>query len=85
MEDITIGKVPTAYLSSKEYKNSMIIDKNWMKEYIRKNGRKEKIFYDGKLIKDITPYIQEKGEYYISIDAKYKNTTSKLEFFIKQK
>lgn len=40
MEDITIGKVPTAYLSSKEYKNSMIIDKNWMKEYIRKNGRK---------------------------------------------
>lgn len=53
--------------------------------FIRKNGRKEKIFYDGKLIKDITPYIQEKGEYYISIDAKYKNTTSKLEFFIKQK
>lgn len=53
--------------------------------FIRKNGRKEKIFYDGKLIKNITPYIQEKGEYYIRIDAKYKNTTSKLEFFIKRK
>ena len=53
--------------------------------FIRRNGRKEKIFYDGKLIKDITPYIQEKGEYYIRIDAKYKNTSSKLEFFLEQK
>lgn len=53
--------------------------------FIRKNGRKEKIFYDGKLINDITPYIQEKGEYYIRIDAEYKNTSSKLEFFIERK
>ena len=41
----------------------------------------EKEMYDGKLIKDITPYIQEKGVYYVRVDAEYEKVSSKLEFF----
>ncbi len=53
--------------------------------YIRRNGRPEKEIYDGELIKNITPYIQEKGLYYVRIDAEYRNVSSKLEFFLEQK
>ena len=41
--------------------------------------------YDGKLIKDITPYIQEKGVYYVRVDAEYEKVSSKLEFFFRTK
>lgn len=37
--------------------------------------------YDGKFIKNITPYINEKGVYYVRVDAEYENVSSKLEFF----
>lgn len=53
--------------------------------YIRKNGKPEKEMYDGKFIKNITPYIHEKGVYYVRVDAEYENVSSKLEFFLKQK
>ncbi len=53
--------------------------------YIRRNGKPEKEMYDGKLIKDITPYIQEKGVYYVRVDAEYEKVSSKLEFFLEQK
>lgn len=53
--------------------------------YIRKNGKPEKEMYDGKFIKNITPYINEKGIYYVRVDAEYENVSSKLEFFLKQK
>lgn len=55
------------------------------KIYIRRNGRPEKVKYDGKFINDITPYLQEKGLYYIRVDAEYKNVKSKIEFFVEQK
>ena len=44
---------------------------------IRRNGRPEKVKYDGKFINDITPYLQEKGLYYIRVDVEYKNVKSK--------
>lgn len=40
-------------------------DTTYKKIYIRRNGRPEKVKYDGKFINDITPYLQEKGLYYI--------------------
>ena len=54
------------------------------KIYIRRNGRPEKVKYDGKFINDITPYLQEKGLYYIRVDVEYKNVKSKIEFFVEQ-
>ena len=60
-------------------------DTTYKKIYIRRNGRPEKVKYDGKFINDITPYLQEKGLYYIWVDAEYKNVKSKIEFFVEQK
>ncbi len=54
------------------------------KIYIRRNRRPEKVKYDGKFINDITPYLQEKGLYYIRVDVEYKNVKSKIEFFVEQ-
>ena len=60
-------------------------DTTYKKIYIRRNGRPEKVKYDGKFINEITPYLQEKGLYYIWVDAEYKNVKSKIEFFVEQK
>lgn len=60
-------------------------DTTYTNLYIRRNGRPETEMYDGKFINNITSYIQQKGVYYIRIDAKYGNVTSKIEFFLKQK
>ena len=60
-------------------------DTTYKKIYIRRNGRPEKVKYDGKFINDITPYLQEKGLYYIRVDTENKNVKSKIEFFVEQK
>ena len=48
------------------------------KMFIRKNGRKEKVMYDGKYISDISKYVREKGYYYIEIWAEYEGVKTKL-------
>lgn len=60
-------------------------DTTYKNIYIRRNGRPEKVKYDGKFINDITPYLQEKGLYYIRVDTENKNVKSKIEFFVEQK
>lgn len=55
-------------------------DTTYTRLYIRKNGRPEKVQYDGPFIEDITPYIQETGYYYINIIAKYENVETSISF-----
>ena len=51
------------------------------KMFIRKNGRKEKVMYDGEYISDISRYVNEKGYYYIEIWAEYDGVDTKLVLF----
>ena len=46
--------------------------------FIRKNGRKEKVMYDGEYISDISEYVKEKGYYYIEVWAEYEGVETKL-------
>ena len=46
--------------------------------FIRKNGRREKIMYDGEYISDISQYVKEKGYYYIEIWTEYDGVETKL-------
>lgn len=71
-------KLTTIFTKSKQ---TILLAK---KIYIRRNGRPEKVKYDSKFINDITPYLQEKGLYYIRVDVEYKNVKSKIEFFVEQ-
>lgn len=49
--------------------------------FIRKNGGKNKVMYDGKYISDISEYVKEKGYYYIEIHAEYDGIDTKLYLF----
>lgn len=55
-------------------------DTTYTNLYIRKNGRPEKVQYDGPFMEDITPYLQEKGYYYINITARYGNVETSISF-----
>lgn len=46
--------------------------------FIRKNGKKNKVMYDGEYISDISDYVKEKGYYYIEIYAEYDGVDTKL-------
>lgn len=89
MYKIRINDSPIAYGVLDKHKIPIVpflsILTHITKKYIRRNGRPEKVKYDGKFINDITPYLQEKGLYYIRVDAEYKNVKSKIEFFVEQK
>lgn len=52
-------------------------------EIVRTSNPYEKI-YNGKFIKDITNFIEEKGVYYVGITAKYKNTETIIYFYFKR-
>lgn len=53
--------------------------------FIRKNGKKNKVMYDGKFINDISSYVKEKGDYYIEIYAEYDGIDTKLYLFPQRK
>lgn len=53
--------------------------------FIRKNGGKNKVMYDGEYISDISPYVKEKGYYYIEIWAEYECVDTKLVLFPRRK
>ena len=53
--------------------------------FIRKNGGKNKVMYDGKYISDISQYVKEKGYYYIEISAEYDGIDTKLYLFPRRK
>lgn len=53
--------------------------------FIRKNGGKNKVMYDGEYISDISPYVKEKGYYYIEIWAEYEGVDTKLVLFPRRK
>lgn len=53
--------------------------------YIRKNGKPEIVVYNGKMINNITPYIQQKGYYYIQVTAKYNNVKTNISFNVLNK
>lgn len=46
--------------------------------FIRKNGRPEKVMYDGEYISDISKYVEEKGYYYIEVWTEYEGVQTKL-------
>ena len=60
-------------------------EKNDLEYYlhIKKNSRGEKVFYDGNFVNDLSDYLTEKGNYHISIEAKYKNVKSIIYFNLK--
>jgi len=70
------------------YKISCNTEQNYIKKltndttyklYIKRTYKgKETILYDGKFIEDITPYIVEKGRYYVRIMGNYKNVESEI-------
>jgi hypothetical protein len=41
-----------------------------------------KVIYDGKFIKDISPYLTKKEQYYVEITGMYRNTVSRIIFWI---
>lgn len=53
--------------------------------YIRKNGKPEIVVYNGKMINNITPYIQQRGYYYIQVTAKYNNVKTNISFNVLNK
>ena len=53
------------------------------KLYIKQNKKGEKVMYDGKFTNDIGKYFPEKGNYYVSIVAEYKNVISNVYFYLK--
>ena len=55
------------------------------KLFIRKNGGKNKVMYDGKFINDISKYVREKGYYYIEIYAEYDGIDTMLCLFPRRK
>ena len=53
--------------------------------FIRKNGRKETVMYDGEYISDISQYVKEKGYYYIEIWTEYEGVETKLYVTVRRK
>ena len=57
------------------------VDAEFTRMLIRKNGKNQKVMYDGKFINDISKYVKEKGYYYIEINARYDDIKTKLYLF----
>ena len=64
----------------KEIKNNDTSYNLW----IKKTGKDEITTYKGPFIENITPYLKEKGQYYIEITATYKNTKSIISLYAKK-
>lgn len=74
-------KTPIGCSSTDNYLvKKSVMDTTYTNLYIRKNGKPERVMYNGKMLDDISPYIQEKGYYYIQITAQYKNVTTNITF-----
>lgn len=80
ISSITGGK--TSCVPYKNQKKKEVNDTNYSL-LIRKAGGKEKMFYDGKFVNNITNYFYEKGVYSVSIISRYKNVVSNVSFSIK--
>lgn len=80
ISSITGGK--TSCVPYKNQKKKEVNDTNYSL-LIRKAGGKEKMFYDGKFVNNITNYFYEKGVYSVSIISRYENVVSNVSFSIK--